>query len=541
MENLGIIHDYGRSKRRSRSRFLASYPVDIPANLSIYEKVLGILENYSVEVGIDPIVEEWYRGSKDYETTCIDSKYRANPDLYPDHPGYKHLWPFQRMAVSFITHRERSILSDQAGLGKTAVAVVATSLERLNKNRVLVLCPKSLKHWWAQEIERWAGPEANYMIMPTKERDRLLANWVRMNLCGYLIAHWELIRLMPQLAAIPWDFIIGDEAHKIKNSATKLARAYAQLHYSKSMLLTATPMANNPGEIWNLMKEVDKSTPPKGMFMELYTNRSRSPKGYARISARVRNPDMLRDSLEGIMIRRLKTEVGIQIPRKRYQKVPLFLNEAQVHAYRQAVHDLLIQLEEEDEILRIPNTIAQIMRLRQIISGLATLPNGKDDSAKLDVAMDIIQGRDKDPIIVFTVFRKTAVALCNRLKKAGIVHEKMLWFMKPSALAQAVTDFQEGEIPVMVSTIGIGGVGHTLTAADTIIFIDKHYNPAMQEQAEDRIHRATQERPCLIISLHVNHTVDDLVEGILQRKRTMTAKVLKSSIQSHLEDSLEYI
>lgn len=541
MENLGIIHDYGRSKRRSRSRFLASYPVDIPANLSIYEKVLGILENYSVEVGIDPLVEEWYRGSKDYETTCIDSKYRANPDLYPDHPGYKHLWPFQRMAVSFITHRERSILSDQAGLGKTAVAVVATSLERLNKNRVLVLCPKSLKHWWAQEIDRWAGPEANYMILPTKERDRLLANWVRMNLCGYLIAHWELIRLMPQLAAIPWDFIIGDEAHKIKNSTTKLARAYAQLNYEKSMLLTATPMANNPGEIWNLMKEVDTSTPPKGMFMELYTFRSQSPKGYRRTSARVRNPDMLRDSLEGIMIRRLKTEVGIQIPRKRYQKVPLFLNEAQVHAYRQAVHDLLIQLEEEDEILRIPNTIAQIMRLRQIISGLATLPNGKDDSAKLDVAMDIIQGRDKDPIIVFTVFRKTAVALCNRLAKAKIRFEKMLWFMKPSALAQAVTDFQEGEIPVMVSTIGIGGVGHTLTAADTIIFIDKHYNPAMQEQAEDRIHRATQERPCLIISLHVNHTVDDLVEGILQRKRTMTAKVLKSSIQSHLEDSLEYI
>jgi ATP-dependent DNA helicase len=104
-----------------------------------------------------------------------------------------------------------------------------------------------------------------------------------------------------------------------------------------------------------------------------------------------------------------------------------------------------------------------------------------------------------------------------------------------------VLDFQVGKTKVFVATVRSGGEGITLTASDTVVFIDKDWNPAVQEQAENRIHRIGQARPCLIINLHVDHTVDDIVEAALERKIGMREGVIVQEVREFLEDSLKFI
>ena len=245
------------------------------------------------------------------------------------------------------------------------------------------------------------------------------------------------------------------------------------------------------------------------------------------------------------MMRRLKTEVGIQLPPKRHQRMPLYMLPKQVLAYRQAMHDMLITLA-DGSLLDIPDALAKLTRLRQITSGLSTIhladgSAGPDISAKLDAAMDIIVDRAGDPIVVFSLFRNTAKSLRERLKKAGINYEQLTFDMEPEEIEAAKDRFAQGDVPVMVGTIGVGGVGHTLVAADTLVFIDTHFNPDKQLQAEDRIHRIGQVRPCLIIRLHIRHTVDDFVERITRRKERMTRGLITAALKESLADSERFL
>jgi len=225
--------------------------------------------------------------------------------------------------------------------------------------------------------------------------------------------------------------------------------------------------------------------------------------------------------------------------------MPLFMLPEQVAAYRDAVRLMMIELS-DGTILDIPNIVAKLTRLRQITSGLATIKladgtPGPDISAKLDAAMELIEDRAGDPTVVFSMFRETIKALGRRLTKAGVPWSQIMAEMSSEEVSESKERFAQGDTKVMIGTIGVGGVGHTLTAADTLIFVDKHYNPDHQLQAEDRIHRIGQTRPCLIISLHVNHTVDDFVESIVTGKELMTSSLMTHSLRESLEDSTRFL
>jgi SNF2 family DNA or RNA helicase len=283
------------------------------------------------------------------------------------------------------------------------------------------------------------------------------------------------------------------------------------------------------------------------LFRDLYTY-TIGGYGSGKIAPEPKNEWLLKRDMRHLMIRRLKSEVGLELPSKSHQKIPLYLLPEQVRAYRQATHDLLIQLDESDEPLDLPSVVAMITRLRQIVSGLGSLPKGggegtfhPDISAKLDVCLDLVRDRCGDPMVIFTMFRHTLSCLAKRLEVEGIPYGSLVAGMSSEEVQDQTAAFAQGGVPVMISTVQYGGVGHTLTAADTLVFIDKHWNPALQQQAEDRIHRISQVRPVLIMSLHVNHTVDDLVEEVLETKRGAISKVLRVELRNNLEDSGRYL
>jgi SNF2 family DNA or RNA helicase len=110
--------------------------------------------------------------------------------------------------------------------------------------------------------------------------------------------------------------------------------------------------------------------------------------------------------------------------------------------------------------------------------------------ASVEIAMQVLQ--NEPAIVIFTSFVKVAKAIHQKLAKKGWTGE-ILTGETPAIKRQAMVDnFQTGVSPVFVCTTGAGGVGLTLTAARTLILVDRPWTPGDVFQAEDRVRRYGQ-------------------------------------------------
>jgi SNF2 family DNA or RNA helicase len=131
-----------------------------------------------------------------------------------------------------------------------------------------------------------------------------------------------------------------------------------------------------------------------------------------------------------------------------------------------------------------------------------------DPSSKLDVLMDLIRDRDGEQVVVFSQFRSVIELFEKRLLREKIPYGLLTGSVSQEDRARNVQAFQSGEIQVFAGTIAAGGVGITLTKARTIIFIDRSWSPAINLQAEDRLHRIGQKDAVEVIDLMARNTVD---------------------------------
>jgi len=481
---------------------------------------------------IDPTVElasdakRWYDGVVAREVRFAATAREPAPPVC--HPL---LWNFQHTGVNFLLAKRRSLLCDDPGLGKTATAIVAIEASKRNR-RVLIVCPKSLKEWWRSEINRWtqSTPKPWITVIESSIRewqiDQYFKRW------GYCIVHWEQLRLIPELQRPIWQWVICDEAHRTKNRKTQIFAALKHIQSSHMALLTGTPFANNPSELWALLHLIEPQKYTSfWRFFSMYVDYH---DGYwGREILGVRNAALLRRELSSRMLRRTKTECLPDLPEKVYKVVPLWMTPRQQTMYRDMAREMLVELEGGEE-LEAPNVVAMITRLRQIVSTTATL-EASDHSSKLDAVLDLVKDTN-EKLVVFTQFRKTVAALCSRLRLKDIPFTFIWGGLSSLEVHRRVKDFQEGEPRVFVATAQTGGVGLTLTASRTVVFIDQHWNPAKQIQAEDRVHRIGQTNSVQIVVLHCPKTVDDIVEGVLKRKLAMIAEILQPELVKHLKE-----
>jgi SNF2 family DNA or RNA helicase len=131
-----------------------------------------------------------------------------------------------------------------------------------------------------------------------------------------------------------------------------------------------------------------------------------------------------------------------------------------------------------------------------------------DPSAKLDTLMELLEDRENDQIVVFSHFKSTIKLLAERLEKRNIAYGLLTGDVDAATRTQNVQDFQAGRTRIFAGTIAAGGVGITLTASSTVVFIDRAWSPSINSQAEDRTHRIGQAEAVEIIDLMARNTVD---------------------------------
>lgn len=413
--------------------------------------------------------------------------------------------PFQQELVDKLKDKKSRLIGDDMGLGKTVEGMLldmeARKKEgaRHKKLRVLSLNPKNRKQF----------------------EDELLKNNYDVFIC-----HWEALRLMPNLGKVKFLHVIADECHRAKNRKAQQTRALKKIKTTYKTGMSGTPADNKPHDLWSILNWLWPSYYTSyWAFYKFYVKFEVGyPEGYHKIVG-IQNIEKLQAEMKPWYMRRLKEDVLKDLPDKYYQDVYVELAPKQRAAYNKMKKDLIAWVgEHEDQPLVAPVVIAQLTRLQQFALAYASFNDeGRlimtDPSSKLDALMEMIEdGPEDKQWVVFSQFKQVAYLLSQRLAAKQISHGTLTGDTKQGDRGALVEDFQSGRVRVFVGTIAAGGVGITLTAASTVVFLDRAWSPALNKQAEDRLHRYGQKNAVQVIDIMARNTVD------LGRRQTIEQK-----------------
>ena len=428
------------------------------------------------------------------------------------------------------------ILSDEMGLGKSlqTLVVLAYDFERGKAKRAIIVCTNSLKYNWADECEKFTRFKA--MVLDGTPRKRLgqLREFLANDFEVLIVSYEQLKIHKDELMEMGFDFAIYDEAHAIKNPQSKRTKAALAFKTPRTFILTGSPLLNRVNEMWVLLHKCDPLGYPKyWTFVHRYCVFG----GYeGREIVGVKNQSELKEKISGIMLRRLKKDV-LNLPDKQRIKVLVDMTPDQRRMYDQANKELMIELPSTPDPMELENALTKFLRLKQICSTTYNLDKAIDHSEKLDRAVEMIQEliESGESVVVFTQFRGTIEALNIRLSRAGTrsyqLHGDVPASERQNVVRRWTAETKAGEPSPLICMLQVAGVGLNLTAANTVIFLDKLFVPKLNEQAEDRVHRIGVDvgKPIRIFELVARKTIEQRIEAILATKNKLFDEIVEGS------------
>lgn len=441
---------------------------------------------------------------------------------------------YQKVGVNFLVKAKRAIEGDDMGLGKTVQAIMAREVEQAD--RALVICPNTIKGVWEDEIKKWTNRETLVVGGAAKQRQKAIESFSG----GYLIINYESARLHPELQKGRWDVMICDEAHRLKNRRALQTQFIRKIKSDRVYLLTGTPMMNRREELWSLLNILyPKTFTSFWRFVDRYCQKETNFYGTAILPGTDEQTEELRLLLQPIMIRRCKEDVLTELPDKIYQRLSVELTGRQKVMYDQMERESMAILSQG--AVAAPVVIAQITRLRQIAVGAQLLDPEIDSSAKFIALDDLLEDHlENHKVVVFSQFRRAIELLQDRYTAQGRAWVAVTGTVAQDDRTEATRRFQtDPACRIMLSTIQAGGVGLTWTAADIVVFLDRNWNPALNRQAEDRLHRIGQKNSVTVVDIMARGTVEEWMEDLRTGKQEDTDKVMGN--QRFLQKVQEYI
>ena len=428
------------------------------------------------------------------------------------------LYDFQRQAVDFLSDKRSALLGDDMGLGKTPQAIILDKERRqaqpniVKKPKTLVVTYLSTFYSWVGHFKEW-NPDLRVCVIDNKNRIPFLRSIVDDSADVY-ICHWQVLRIIIEdLKQLKWFHIIADECHALQDRKSLQSRSLKEIPTVYKTGLSGTPAFDKPDDLWSILNWL---YPDFWSSYWRYYNRHiifTDFNGYRTIVG-VAHADELQEQMAGFYIRRRKEEVLLDLPDKYYTRIEVDLHPKQAKAYESMRKDMLAWVgEHEDEPVAAPVVIAQLTRLQQFSDAFGTInkETGKmvlsDPSSKLDAVMQVLDSTDKQ-VVIFSQFAQVIKLLGQRLEKAGISHGLFIGGTSERERSEIIDQFQNGKIRVFAGTIDAGGIGITLTASSTVIFIDRSWSHSKNRQAEDRLHRIGQKNAVQVVDVISRGTID---------------------------------
>lgn len=368
----------------------------------------------------------------------------------------------------------------------------------------------------------------------------------------------ESTPIFDRIMEIPWDAVVLDEAHAIKSPIAKVTERLLQLsekHYDTSLRfeLTGTPMMNNPEEIWSQISFVDRDLLGDWWrFQRRYVKRikvdlekdnggqetfdgaetgqiesstKKKPKFFMKTMGYKRQAE-LQQKLGTVSLRRLKSKV-LDLPEKTHQVIKVDLTPAQCKAYDELVAEANTMV--GDELLEAANKLTLSLRLKQICDTLEIFDAGSRQSAKMTVLDDLIQSIVRDggnKMCIYCQFRPVLHAIVRDYADLNPVWVSGELEDEAERLNRRMLFQNDERVRLWVAMPRSASEGITLTASQYLVHFGHDWNPAVNAQVEDRIHRIGQQGAVTIISLITRGTVEERVMAVLDKKRKQTGQVV---------------
>lgn len=348
------------------------------------------------------------------------------------------------------------------------------------------------------------------------------------------LGHYDLLQKRGRFAKVlyghKWSMVIADEAHKFKSPKTQTTRAVWKLQTKYKHLMTGSPFANNIGELYSLLHWLAPGEfQSYNEFISEYGIMTMNNTGYEKLSNRI--PTHKVSEVKGLIdrfgVRHTKMELFADLP-DLYppEKLTVDLNATQRRMYLEFRRDMEAEDQYGEHILT-PTELARLTRLRQLT---AATPYKEDEyydeqlkrvvyrirleepSSKLDALMEKLEDTGR-PMVIFSCFNDPLHLLRKRLDKKKITYIHMEQKDGDITRAEKVGVFQKTNTQVFMAGIKLAGESITLTKADTVVFIDREWNPQRNEQAIARCWRPGQKNAVQVIYIEARNTVDQKVEA----------------------------
>ena len=464
------------------------------------------------------------------------------PKVHTDDRFKAKLRPYQQDGLRWLSELDGlgfgACLADDMGLGKTVqILAFLNVLTGSNQAKAkpaasLLIIPASLLANWEQEIKNFFPDLKVFFAHPSMHKPHRVKvppnkDLARLDL---VITTYALAQRYDWLAEHNWNYVILDEAQAIKNPGTKQTRAVKKIPATNRIAMTGTPVENRLSDLWSLFDFVNPgllgTSKEFGAFSKSLADH---PGGYGR----------LRKMTAPFILRRLKTDRSVisDLPDKVEVKSWADLSRKQTVIYQQLVDNMAEVLESADGIQRKGMILAALTKFKQIcnhpdqyagVDGYNEKESGKFARLR-EISTTIREKREQ--MLIFTQFKEMTEPLAHFLEtifgRPGlIIHGSVAVGKRKKIIEQ----FQSDEyIPFMVLSLKAGGVGLNLTSANHVVHFDRWWNPAVENQATDRVFRIGQQKKVMVHKFITRGTIEEKIDEVLEQKAKLSADVLAAS------------
>lgn len=421
------------------------------------------------------------------------------------------------------------ILADDMGLGKTLQAIIALSQHKLDHpdSRSIVVCPTSLVYNWKEEFAKF-NPTLKVLPVDGTPAQRKKLHEEASAYDVVITSYTLLQKDIEFYKKVPFSYCILDEAQHIKNRGTRNAKSVKMIQASHRLILTGTPIENSLDELWSLFDF---------LMPGLLSSYDRFVEKYIRNPQQKRNSlEVLRRKVSPFILRRMKRDVLSELPAISEIVYHCHMSDTQrelYQSYAQSAQQELSQLVEKEGFDRVQiHVLATLTRLKQICCHPAIFAKENPepgDSSKYDMLMELLQTliEGKHKTVIFSQYTRMLNIMRQDLQKQGIPFEYLDGSTK-NRLGIVKKFNEEHNIPIFLVSLKAGGTGLNLVGADTVIHYDMWWNPAVENQATDRVHRIGQKCSVSSYKLITLGTIEEKILDLQNHKRGLDKEVVSS-------------
>ncbi|MFH1982505.1 MAG: DEAD/DEAH box helicase [Pseudomonadota bacterium] len=450
------------------------------------------------------------------------------------------LRPYQQQGLNWLSFLNSmglgACLADDMGLGKTVQALallnhLKSGARAGDSGRAasLLVLPASLLSNWAAEIDAFA-PGLSYLVLhpgfqAVKDLEKRYGG--RFDDFDLVITTYALATRYAWLQNHSWFYLILDEAQAIKNPGAKQAKALKKYVAAHRLIMTGTPVENRLSDLWSLFDFINPGLlGTANEFKRFSKNLGTDRSGYARLRRLVRP----------YILRRLKTDRAIisDLPDKVEMKTYAALSKAQTVLYRQLISEIQNTIAEKEGMARKGLILSALVKFKQLCNHpdqyLGTGGYAEEDSGKFarlrEICETIYAKREK--VLVFTQFKEMTLPLSRFLQSIFKQEGQIIHGSVPAGKRKEIIEvFQKDAcVPFMVLSLKAGGVGLNLTEANHVIHFDRWWNPAVENQATDRVFRIGQKKKVIVHKFITRGTVEEKIDQMLEDKKKLSVNVI---------------